>query len=95
MSAKVKNKKIKPAPRARRGRTMSSRLSSKNQVTVPIDVCRKAGFTVGEELVFKIEDDGKVVLQKAKSRIMELAGFATEAFKGFDFENERRESWGE
>ena len=32
---------------------------------------------------------------RSKSRIMELAGFATEAFRGFDFEKERRDSWGE
>jgi len=32
--------------------------------------------------------------KRSKSRIMELAGFATEAFRGFDFEKERRESWG-
>jgi len=32
--------------------------------------------------------------KRSKSRIMELAGVATEAFRGFDFEKERRESWG-
>ena len=32
--------------------------------------------------------------KRPKSRIMELAGFATEACRGFDFEKERRESWG-
>ena len=95
MSAKVKNKKIKPAPRARRGRTMSSRLSSKNQVTVPIDVCRKAGFTVGDQLVFKVRDDGKVILEKEVGGIERIFGLLNGVTDDFDWRKDRKESWGD
>ena len=95
MSVKVKNKKTKPAPRARRGRTMSSSLSSKNQVTVPIDVCRKAGFAVGDQLVFKVSDDGKVVIEKETGGIEDIFGLLDGMNLGSDWRKEREEAWAE
>jgi len=47
----------------RRGYT---RLSSKNQVTIPLTVLERLGLQAGDEL--KVEaDDGRIVLEPAKS----------------------------
>ena len=87
MSIKVKSK--------RKGRTMTSRLSSKNQVTIPIDVLREAGFVAGEELAFKYED-GRVVIEKENlPSISKIFGIGNGINEGFDWRKDREESWGE
>jgi len=55
-------------------------------------VNERTGVAMTEEQANNPEVDARPT--RPKSRIMELAGFATEAFRGFDFEKERRESWG-
>jgi bifunctional DNA-binding transcriptional regulator/antitoxin component of YhaV-PrlF toxin-antitoxin module len=86
MTAKVKSK--------RKGRTSSSKLSSKNQVTIPIEISRVAGFTVGDELTFRI-DEGRVVIEKDQPKILGLIGLAGNDFDNFDWEKELKEAWGE
>ena len=48
----------------RKGRGNSSRLSSKHQVTIPVDVMREAGFKVGDEIVFSVEEKKIVITKK-------------------------------
>ena len=88
MSSKVKVKG------ERKGRTSSSRLSAKNQVTVPIEIMRVAGFEVGDQIHFKVEE-GRVVIEKDKPKITNLFGIGNGFYDDFDFEKERREAWGE
>ena len=87
------NPKVK-VKRERKGRTTSSRLSAKNQVTVPIEIMRVAGFEVGDQIHFKVED-GKVVIEKDKPKISNLFGIGKGIYDNFDFEKERQEAWGE
>jgi AbrB family looped-hinge helix DNA binding protein len=49
--------------RRRKGYT---RLSSKNQVTIPVDVVMQAGLEPGDELRVEAED-GRIVLKPARS----------------------------
>ena len=78
----------------RKGRTNSSRLSSKHQVTIPVDVLREVGFTVGEELVFKVEDGGVVIERKFKGhRILSLSGALNGIYEGYDHEAEMADAW--
>jgi len=84
MTTKVKSK--------RKGRTSSSKLSSKNQVTIPIEISRVAGFTVGDELTFRI-DDGRVVIEKDQPKILGLIGIGAGIYDDFDLEAERASAW--
>ena len=92
MTSKVKNKPGARSPR--KGRISSSRLSAKNQVTVPIEISRAVGFEVGDQLHFKIED-GRVVIEKDKPKILELAGVLNGLYRTFDLAEERKSAWPE
>ena len=76
----------------RKGRTNSSRLSSKHQVTIPVDVMREAGFKVGDELVFKVEDN-QVVVSKKRVDLLEWIASLNGFYDGYDFAAERADAW--
>ena len=78
----------------RKGRTRHSRLSSKHQVTIPVDVMREAGIKVGDELVFKVED-GAVVIKPISDaqKILSLAGFLGGIYNDYDHEAEMADAW--
>ncbi len=56
-----------------------TRLSSKNQVTLPVDTVRKAGLKPGDQLSVSLDDEGRIVLSsvRPKSVIEEVAGCLT------------------
>ncbi|MCX6445915.1 MAG: AbrB/MazE/SpoVT family DNA-binding domain-containing protein, partial [Actinobacteria bacterium] len=78
----------------RRGRTSTSRISSKNQLTVPVDILRKAGLSEGDDVRFMYLEDGSISVVKAanSNEIMQFAGALTGLYDGFDL-NEERNSW--
>ena len=101
MAPKVKAKKkpiksarkIAPtkAPARRAGRTSTSRLSSKNQLTVPVDILRRVGLKAGDEVEFVVNDAGFIQIQvegQANS-ILNLVGAFPGIFDEFDQEKER------
>jgi bifunctional DNA-binding transcriptional regulator/antitoxin component of YhaV-PrlF toxin-antitoxin module len=100
MATKVKVKKQdvkKSTPTSavqRRGRTSTSRISSKNQLTVPVDILRKAGLSEGDGVRFMYLEDGSISVIKAanSNEIMQFAGALTGLYEGFDL-NEERNSW--
>jgi bifunctional DNA-binding transcriptional regulator/antitoxin component of YhaV-PrlF toxin-antitoxin module len=57
----------------RRGRT---RISRKNQATLPIDALRAAGLKPGDELVVQAAGSGRIVLVRAADLIDRHAGKA-------------------
>ena len=63
MADKVRNR--------RRGRT---RISAKNQVTIPVDALRKAGLKPGDELEVDADGGGRIVLVRADDVIAKYAG---------------------
>jgi bifunctional DNA-binding transcriptional regulator/antitoxin component of YhaV-PrlF toxin-antitoxin module len=78
----------------RKGRGNSSRLSSKHQVTIPVDVMREAGLKVGDEIVFKVES-GNIVLKSRQQELIDwVAGFEG-IYEGYDFATERADAWPE
>ena len=96
MKAKVKaKKKPSPAIKTRKGRTTSTRLSAKNQITLPVDIIRKAGFKVGDAINCTINKEGKIELSPPENPIMSLIGAGDGIFDNFDLEAERAYSWGE
>ena len=76
----------------RKGRGNSSRLSSKHQVTIPVDVMREAGLKVGDEVVFKVEDN-QVVISKKRVDLLEWIASLNGLYDGYDFAAERADAW--
>ena len=98
MIVKVKAKKSAPKPRPkvkapaqRKGRTSTSRLSSKNQLTVPVDILRRVGLEAGDEVEFAVNDAGFIQIGVAGSRnsVLDLVGAFPGIFDTFDQESER------
>ena len=86
-------KKIK-TPLKRAGRTSTSRLSSKNQLTVPVDILRRVGLEAGDEVEFTVSDTGFIEVTKigTHNKLLDLAGTFSDIFDDFDLEAER-DSW--
>jgi bifunctional DNA-binding transcriptional regulator/antitoxin component of YhaV-PrlF toxin-antitoxin module len=51
-----------------------SKLSRKNQVTIPVDVLREAGLTAGDEVVIRASGRGRIELERAGDLIERYAG---------------------
>lgn len=87
--------KIKPKaePGRRVGRTVRSRISSKNQITIPVEILRVQGLKQGDEVEFTVNDAGFIEVHPlAATGPLAFAGAFTELFEGFDLEKERS-SW--
>jgi AbrB family looped-hinge helix DNA binding protein len=52
-------------------------VSSKNQVTLPVDVMRSAGLAPGDEVTIRRVGDGEVLVAVRGSRVRRHAGIAT------------------
>ena len=48
-------------------------ITSKNQLTLPVDIVRKIGLEVGQKVIVS-EEGGKVVITPAEDLVEELAG---------------------
>ena len=57
--------------RRRRGHT---RLSAKNQVTIPVEALRRAGLKVGDELRVEADGAGRLILVRADDVLARYAG---------------------
>ena len=84
--SQVKQTTRKRIPNGGRGRKRVpglTRLSAKNQITIPIDVVRKAKLAPGDELLVNVDDAGRIVVEGAKTRsvIDEVAGCLTGVFE--------------
>ena len=98
MAPKVKVKKSakRPAPKPkqpaqRAGRTSTSRLSSKNQLTVPVDILRRVGLAAGDEVEFVVNDAGFIQIQVMgdANPVLNLVGAFPGIFDEFDQERVR------
>lgn len=96
MKAKVKAKKKTAVPaKTRKGRTTATRLSAKNQITLPVEIIRKAGFRVGDTINCTVNEKGRIELLAPQNRIMSLFGAGNGIYDDFDWEAERAEAWPE
>lgn len=98
MAPKVKVKKsakrpaLKPkVPAQRAGRTSTSRLSSKNQLTVPVDILRRVGLAAGDEVEFAVNNAGFIQIQVMgdANPVLNLVAAFPGVFDEFDQEKER------
>jgi bifunctional DNA-binding transcriptional regulator/antitoxin component of YhaV-PrlF toxin-antitoxin module len=67
------------------------RVSSKNQVTLPIDVMRSAGLVKGDEVTVRRIRDGEVLVAIRDSRVRRHAGIATGIYEPGELDRLRDE----
>jgi AbrB family looped-hinge helix DNA binding protein len=99
MANKVKAKRASrksTVTKSRRGRATSSRISSKNQITIPVEVLREVNMKPGDQVEFMIDKEERIVLapsaeQEWKKTLRKLAGTMPQLGKNFDYKKEREE----
>ena len=68
------------------------RVSSKNQVTLPVEALRAAGVHAGEEVTVRAIGEGELIVAVRGSRIRRHAGIATGIY-GKDELDRLRDEW--
>lgn len=68
-----------------------ARVSSKNQVTLPVDAMRAAGLHAGDEVTVRPIGDGEVVIALRGSRVRSHAGIATGIYQPGELDRLRDE----
>jgi bifunctional DNA-binding transcriptional regulator/antitoxin component of YhaV-PrlF toxin-antitoxin module len=66
-------------------------VSSKNQVTLPVEAMRAAGLRPGDEITVRSVGDGEIVLATRGTRIRRHAGIATGIYKDGELDRLRDE----
>ena len=74
----------------RRGTT---RVSAKNQITIPVEALQAAGVEAGTRLVAHAEGPGRIVFEREEDVLAELAGSLTGAYRPGELSALRAE-WG-
>ena len=99
MATNVKAKKTakkSTTPRPRRGRASTSRISSKNQITIPVEVLREVNLKPGDQVEFMIDKEERIILTPSteaewKKSLRKLAGTMPGLSSNFNYKKEREE----
>jgi bifunctional DNA-binding transcriptional regulator/antitoxin component of YhaV-PrlF toxin-antitoxin module len=67
------------------------RVSSKNQVTLPVETMRAAGLRAGDEVTVRPLGDGEVIIAIRGTRIGRHAGIATGIYREGELDSLRDE----
>ena len=79
--------KVLPSRRVRG----ASRVSSKNQVTLPVEVLRASGIEVGDLLFARAAGPGSIVLERPEATLEAIAGSMSGIYQGFSIDELRNE----
>jgi len=74
--------------RRRRGFT---RLSAKNQVTIPVDALQQAGIRTGDRLRAEVRGPGEVLLVREEDPVEQFSGLLTDVYPAGQLDELRRE----
>jgi bifunctional DNA-binding transcriptional regulator/antitoxin component of YhaV-PrlF toxin-antitoxin module len=66
-------------------------ISSKHQVTIPVDAMTEAGLRPGDRLQVRADGFGKVVLERQAAPLADFLGALTSVYEGFDLDKLRDE----
>jgi AbrB family looped-hinge helix DNA binding protein len=69
----------------------ASKISSKNQITIPAEALRRAGLEVGDRVVAHADGAGRVILEREHDVIAEFAGALTGAYRPGELDQLRSE----
>ena len=69
----------------------ASRISSKNQITIPAEALRSAGLQAGERVVAHADGAGRVILEREHDVIAEFAGALTGTYLPDELDDLRSE----
>jgi AbrB family looped-hinge helix DNA binding protein len=69
-----------------------SKVSSKNQVTIPVEAMRAAGLQAGDEVAVRPNGEGEIVIATRGSRVRRHAGIATGIYKDGELQ-QLRDEW--
>jgi bifunctional DNA-binding transcriptional regulator/antitoxin component of YhaV-PrlF toxin-antitoxin module len=67
-------------------------VSSKNQVTLPVEAMRAAGIRAGDEVTVRPTGDGELVVAVRGSRVRRHAGIATAIYQEGELD-QLRDEW--
>jgi bifunctional DNA-binding transcriptional regulator/antitoxin component of YhaV-PrlF toxin-antitoxin module len=67
------------------------RVSSKNQVTIPVEAMRAAGLRPGDEIAVRPAGEGEIVIASRGSRVRRHAGIAKGIYKDDEIQKLRDE----
>lgn len=68
-----------------------ARVSSKNQVTLPVEAMRAAGLRAGDEVVVRPVGEGEVIIATRGSRVRRHAGIASGIYSAGELDRLRDE----
>jgi len=68
-----------------------SKVSSKNQITLPVEALRAAGLRAGEEVTVRAIGNGELIVAARHSRVRRHAGIAEGLYQGGELERLRDE----
>jgi AbrB family looped-hinge helix DNA binding protein len=68
-----------------------SKVSSKNQVTIPVEAMRSAGLRAGDEITVRAVGEGEIVVATTGSRVRRHAGIATGIYEDGELDRLRDE----
>jgi AbrB family looped-hinge helix DNA binding protein len=69
-----------------------ARVSSKNQITLPVDVMREAGLAPGDEVSVRRVGEGEILVAARGSRVRRHAGIAAGVSRPRELD-ELRDEW--
>jgi bifunctional DNA-binding transcriptional regulator/antitoxin component of YhaV-PrlF toxin-antitoxin module len=72
----------------RRGQTT---VSSKNQVTLPVDALARAGLATGDRLDVEVRGPGELVLRRVEDALEQFAGALTGVYRPKELDDLRDE----
>jgi bifunctional DNA-binding transcriptional regulator/antitoxin component of YhaV-PrlF toxin-antitoxin module len=67
------------------------KVSSKNQVTLPVETMRAAGLHAGDEVTVRPIGDGEIIVAARGSRVRRHAGIAKNIYRGGELDRLRDE----
>lgn len=68
-----------------------AKVSSKNQITIPVEAMRAAGLQAGDEITVRPVGEGEIVIASRSSRVRRHAGIAKGIYKNGELDRLRDE----
>jgi len=68
-----------------------AKISSKHQITIPVEALRNAGLEAGDRVVAHADGAGRIILEREHDVVNELAGALTGVYKRNELDTLRSE----